>query len=1019
MGRRMGRARVQPWFLAVILLVALPALGPGVASGDACTDAPPAGFGGVLSGAPGTGECTVSSVANVNPTLGPFNIDRTLRITGTGRIDASHDVNDTAGLVINVCVAPAPAFATCDLIIETPTAAGGGTIDASDDAVATSPGGANEGNDSAKPITLNVSRDLMMRAGSFITAENTNSGGDGADITITVGRNVTLHNDGGSAPGATISSSKAAGGGDGTLAGDIRITAGPPPESPVGNVVIQEFSAVKANNVDDLAGEIHITAGHSITIFGDVLSQGLSTGRGQGGPIFLNTCELLVGHTGLVSSLGKDPGADLVHVEGCVVRIFGVVESTGDGHANDITNLCNTAPRAAAHVQSNRPGFDGKWAACVEVWSGTTITIDGTGLNAGEVFADTAVGGGGNSGGSWVDIFARGNISILNDNLAPFAVHANQPTGTGTANGGPSGGLIMVKSLEGMVTTAGFAIQANATQNGGGGGEVIVEASQNVAFGTAIIEARGANAGGGAQNGGRIFGRSFNGVVSGAAPGHLNADGGGGQAVPDLGVVTLQGCGTGAPGDGVTYTGASTPAATILADACGGSPTVAAYVTAAGALPLGDCLTRCGDTPGPGNGDCLKSSVNSVLDVVSGRFPANLGPDYVVKVHAPFDQQIQPIVDGAVDVNLDGYIIILVVAQDGGLLGGHTTQHVVIQNAYPDPFGLLACSVTLHALNAAQPTGHITSTASAPFPPAPATGNIFVMDLHAADSSVAGWLVDGNNRYLRNINTSDNAIGVHVVGDGNTVHNGLAEDNQGQGYLVEGDNNKLTGIKAFANQGHGVEVLGSGNLVEKADVGDRSKGNVGDGVHVEGASNVISEVDSYANLGWGIFVIGDLNQLKKNNAGEKNKPNALGGIRVGGNTNSLTENDAFANLGDGFFIIGNGNFLKGNRAGDTGKGNAGDGFHVEGSNNVLDSNRANANSGDGFDFARAAGTNNSLKANKSNETGNNGNKENGGCEYRFAESTSLDAGSNKIDNANFVGVGAPKRYAAGCYEVKP
>ena len=46
-------------------------------------------------------------------------------------------------------------------------------------------------------------------------------------------------------------------------------------------------------------------------------------------------CALTVSDTGLVSSRGRDPGADLVHLEGCAVKIFGVVESTvtaGGGH---------------------------------------------------------------------------------------------------------------------------------------------------------------------------------------------------------------------------------------------------------------------------------------------------------------------------------------------------------------------------------------------------------------------------------------------------------------------------------------------------------------------------------------------------------------------------------------------------------------------------------------------------------------------------------------------------------------
>ena len=61
---------------------------------------------------------------------------------------------------------------------------------------------------------------------------------------------------------------------------------------------------------------------------------------------------------------------------------------------------------------------------CVEIWSGGPLTVDSTGTHNGEVNADS--GGGGNSGTGWIDLYAKGDISILGDSSGsgPFAVHA-------------------------------------------------------------------------------------------------------------------------------------------------------------------------------------------------------------------------------------------------------------------------------------------------------------------------------------------------------------------------------------------------------------------------------------------------------------------------------------------------------------------------------------------------------------------------------------------------------------------
>src|SRR5262249_22144197 len=149
-------------------------------------------------------------------------------------------------------------------------------------------------------------------------------------------------------------------------------------------------------------------------------------------------------------------------------------------------------------------------------------------------------------------------------------------------------------------------------------------------------------------------------------------------------------------------------------------------------------------TPTPG-GFCNKSTV---LEVLAGHLP-----DKVVRTD--LGESIQDAVDKAADTNGDGLIIIGVVTNAFGNLGGNANQRVTVSKVHDKPFMLFACSVTLHDPDKADglPTGLITAGAGSP-------GNIFVMDLHGDDSEVAGWKVEGSGRTLRNVATSGNATGV-------------------------------------------------------------------------------------------------------------------------------------------------------------------------------------------------------------------------------------------------------------------
>ena len=279
----------------------------------------------------------------------------------------------------------------------------------------------------------------------------------------------------------------------------------------------QDGSKITAN-ARCSAGEIEIAASKGgVDIRG--LVESVSTLSGTGGAqrpgggahlhLRLHTCDLTISGTGRVSSRGDDPGADLIHLEaGGSVFVFGLVESTGPGHVVPV----QTANYCAGQKRPDKPA---NATACVEVWAGKDLVIDGSVGNNGEINADTGQNGGYQV--AWVDLFALGNIAIYGEgagpypaNAHPYAVHANEFTGNST------GGLIAVKSRMGTVTLTGRAIQADGALStssfqpnpGGIGGVVTIEAGFGVDLGTASVRARGANVGGGPQAGGDILVRS-------------------------------------------------------------------------------------------------------------------------------------------------------------------------------------------------------------------------------------------------------------------------------------------------------------------------------------------------------------------------------------------------------------------------------------------------------------------------------------------------------------------------------
>jgi hypothetical protein len=356
---------------------------------------------------------------------------------------------------------------------------------------------------------------------------------------------------------------------------------------------------------------------------------------------------------------------------------------------------------------------------------------------------------------------------------------------------------------------------------------------------------------------------------------------------------------------------------------------------------------------------CRKQPVLEVLNPAGGRFPGNRGPDVIVRTD--LGQTVQNAVDSGIDVNLDGYLIVAVVSNGSGQLGGSSAQSVVVSRTYAKPFALIGCSVTLNdpTPGDANPSIWIRSGAGSP-------SNVFLMDLHGAGSAAAGILVDGDGRYLRNTYALSNAVGIKMLGNANTIHNGHGSENAGDGIYVQGDANVLTDVDAFANGCNGFHVVGNSNQLLKLDAGDKGKGNTGDGIHAVGNGNLVSEAGTFANGGDGIDVAGASNTVTKAVAGDSGKGNAQAGIRHAGAGNTINQGKA--------------------------SGNGGSGYHLSGG---------------------TAASPNKLKNNLSN-TGASGNTklENTGPEYLLLNTVRNDGGGNKADSITVPKTTSPTKCTA-------
>ena len=402
-----------------------------------------------------------------------------------------------------------------------------------------------------------------------------------------------------------------------------------------GDIDLQTGSKIQSNGLAGGFIQLLTSGSHTADIDGVVESIGTNSGQGAvqapgGGPITIRAgCKLTISDTGIVRSRGSDSGADLVHLEGCVVEVFGLVESTGPGHAvpNTPANSCSDAPSTGPRRNPLggvlRVGKPQNSTGCVEIWAGTTLLIDSTSTHKGEVNADVGFTGG-TQGRGWIDLLANGTITI-NDGAGndrdfgagsctihtTFAVHANG----GLCQNTDDGGLILIQSYAGSVTASGHAIQADgqmdaATFPGGTGGEIRVEARNNVSIAGDIF-ARGDFVFPGFGTGGKI-GPTTSSVPPGPNPtpirafsGALSWTSGTGDAQPtgagvtpaQRGEINLQACaGINTVGAAFPTIGAPVvPYPAVLAAACApAAPTVPPYVTG---FPSGTCQTQCGLQP--------------------------------------------------------------------------------------------------------------------------------------------------------------------------------------------------------------------------------------------------------------------------------------------------------------------------------------------------------------------------------------------------------------------------------------
>lgn len=845
--------------------------------------------------------------------------------------------------------------------------------------------------------------------------------------------------------GLIMEAGSAIDGGDRTCFGPNQ-TAYPISIFTTSEIDVKTGALIRSNGCSGGAIVIESIAGANID--GTVESVGRRSGTGAtqgpgGGTITIRAaCLLKVSDTGRISSRGLDPGADLVHLEACTVNVFGKVESTGPGHAvpNSPANHC---------ADANRPGKLGNSTACVEIW-GDRITIDSTGTHKGEVNADIGQSGG-STGSSWIDIYARTNVTILdglgnNYNIpnvpagnsngfdTTFAVHANKHVGNGFA------GIITIKSIEGDITASGDVAQADDIAGGGKGGNVTIEADKNVNLNSGTVYARGDFAeSGGYGIGGKVGVRSFHGSlawgngVADARP--IGTDSVGTTLLAaSRGVITLQKClGPGAldvstlsiPNNNSPVS-ATVAGFSVLADNCGGTITKPDFVM----LPAATCSLTCEppatkrgikyhDLNGSGareNGEPTLADWTITLfgqPMVNGQpvgpaielttttdaqgqyeFVVPPGAYTVCEMQMPDWQQTQP--SAGADCTGHGggfgYSVLLLPGQveENNDFGNKKTVSI---SCPEDPKAVLTRTVDPNGPHGGLP--NYTSLQAAY--DAASNGEVIGIFGKFTENVVLGDHdgIEGDKTLKITQCTSaqftakdKNKPVFDITSTGNLTI--VSPDSVGGsvGWRIATDGHHLKSIRANDSTGPGVLILGSSNEVSWNAIAGNAIG-----LQVEGDSNDLRGGTIEDNAGHGVW----FTSTAANNSlqGATIQTNGGNGILVDGTLNTIKSNSRVnLNGQNGIAVSGAENTVQSN----TTEQNTLGGFIVTGAGNLLQDNKSNKNSGIGFDIGGGSSAKpNRLKSNASNNGSAGSSSENGGAEFRLIDWVKNETG-NKADN---------------------
>ena len=523
---------------------------------------------------------------------------------------------------------------------------------------------------SACAMAFNVSGNMTIATGGALYAENRSGGGTGGAITLTVGGNLALDGD------AVVSSASKTS--SGAMGGAITANVS-------GNVTQSAASRIDSGSANAAGGAIAIVAGGLVTVGGNVLSGPSSTflstrlyggpaldggtANNAGGAITITSSTfaepaITIASTASIVSQGADNGAGPVTIEGCGVKVFGLVAALA---------------RKASPAQ-------------VSIRSGKDVLIDGrdlgaTGTRMGRVRADAPSGTAQNKG---VDVFAAETIDIHGPATGLFVI-TSVP---GLHDSKSYGGLIRITSTGDAVNGSGNMIDDGHTASGDSGGTVEIAAKEDVTLNTAVIRAFGDfNTNNGNRGGGTIRVRSYSGdVLWTNGTGDVRPVGStSGLPLADQGSIVLTACGT------VDTTGSSFPvmgtATSVFPETHTGVCSPAAPSLPSGVAPLGACNTPpvANDASATTNEDTTVTITLSGTDadgdsltfsIVSGPLNGTLGP---IVPTGPTTATV----NYTPNLNFNGADAFVYQANDGN--GGTDNATVTITvNAVNDPPSFLA-----------------------------------------------------------------------------------------------------------------------------------------------------------------------------------------------------------------------------------------------------------------------------------------------------------------------------------------